>query len=143
MSNRSVLLPIIIITCRARAVSTFREKWEGREKCNDAYISDCTEVISHSNNFKASVVHPPFCCKNRSSSYLQKEKRNGKFSLLYGLHVGFIASNSFPSIPLTRQQKPKNQHMKKRALASLSKHLLTILKAVQFFTSTILGKFQL
>lgn len=38
----SVLVPIIIITCRAKAVSTFRVKWEGIEECNDAYLTDCT-----------------------------------------------------------------------------------------------------
>lgn len=117
MRSRSVLLPIITVTCRAQAVSTFRRKRESKE-CNDAYINYCTKIISHSSDFKSISTSPNNLLQKQKFFIFAREKRNSKFSLLYCLDVGFITSFFFPSIPLTRPQRPKNQYMKNTALAS-------------------------
>lgn len=81
MSNRSVLLAIIIITCRARAVSTFREKWAGREECNDAYVSDCTEIISHSIDFKSISSSPTILLQKQKFFIFAKGEKKWQIQL--------------------------------------------------------------
>lgn len=62
-------------------MSTFRGKWEGKEESNDAYISDCTEVISHSSDFKSISSSPTILLQNQKFFIFAKGEKEWEIQL--------------------------------------------------------------
>lgn len=143
MSNRSVLLPIIIITCRARAVSTFRGKREGREECNDAYISDYTEIISHSSDFKSISSSPTILLQKQKFFIFAKGEKEWQIQLTVLSRCRFYYLNFVSRYPPNQTAKTQKSTYKKHSTCFSKQEPHNNFKGIQFFTYNILGKFQL